>query len=118
MHLLEVVAPLAVGADFEGDVSLAVAGVLQGELDGATVDTRRQAVSLVAEPGDAAIELARDGGRALGVAVSLVEEERSTVATVVGEGDSVRFLGADAGKEGKSCSCDEGVREHYRMALS
>lgn len=47
-----------VGAGFQSNVGLAVAGVLQGELDGTAVDTRGQAVSLITQPGDTTVQLA------------------------------------------------------------
>ena len=84
-HLPLVVAPLAVGADLEGDVGLAVTGILEGELDGTAVHSRVEAVVGVAEPSDTTVELAVDGGRTLGVAVALVQEQRCSLATVVGE---------------------------------
>lgn len=54
------VAPLSVWSYLQGDVRLAIAGVLQSELNGTAVHPRVLAVVGVAEPGDTAVQLALD----------------------------------------------------------
>ena len=105
------VAPLSIGPDLAGDVSLAEAGVLQREFDGGAVDARRQAVPLISKPCDAAVQLAVDGSRPLRVTVSLVEKERGATPTVVREGDLMRF-GVDTCEKREHDGCDEGVGRH------
>jgi hypothetical protein len=73
---------------FEGEVGSILVGCIvpQRELDSTAVDAGTQAVRAgePLEPGDAAEQLTLDGGRTLGIAVRLVQEDRVTRFAVVG----------------------------------
>jgi hypothetical protein len=81
-----VVAFCRVGLEGEVGGILVRRVVPQRELDGTAVDAGAQAVRAgePLEPGDAAEQLALDGGRALGIAVRLVQEDRGARFAVVG----------------------------------
>lgn len=124
------VAPRSVCANLQGDVRLAVSGVLQSELNGTAVHPRGEAVVRISEPGDTAVQLALDGTSTLG-ATALVQEKRCAFATVVGElkgmsvqreeyerdamtyGDLVRLCTSSAEEGSKSRESDKGVGEHF-----
>jgi len=98
----------------EGNIGLTVPGVLKSELDCTTVNTAAPAVPGT-EPGNTTVELGRNGSSPLRRAITLVEKQRGTVATVIGECDLVR-LGVDS--VSKEESSGDKSRENKHAAVT
>lgn len=78
------------GAGLEGEIGLTVSGVLEGELDGTAVHARCFTVIRISQPCNSSVQLTGDSGGTLWVSVTLVEELRSSFATVVGKLNLIR----------------------------